>query len=80
MAFRGFHDYMEKKREKLKIQADKPISKLFESLVLYVDGYLPNTTFIDFKALVFQNGGRVFEHYTKKITHIIATQVCFEFN
>lgn len=66
---------MEKKQQKLSLQADKPTSNLLKSLILYVDGYLPNTTFIDFKQLVFQNGGQVYEHYTGRITHIIATQV-----
>ena len=75
MAYRGFREYLEKKQEKLRDQADKPESDILKPLVLYVNGYVPGTTFIDFKALVFRQGGQVYEHYSKRITHIIACQV-----
>lgn len=76
MAFSGFHDYLDSKRQKLAVQhASNITSSLFANLRIYINGHTGSFTMVDLKKLITNKGGHIEEYLNSRVTHVLATQM-----
>lgn len=68
-------EYLVNKRRKIQENnADlEQISNLFKGKSFYLNGYLDGVGYGDFKLLILQRGGMVYDYLSSKVTHIIAS-------